>query len=208
MDTHKSTPLQLFNQSQYFLIPLFQRKYVWDEEEQWAPLWKDVRRIADLTLANPMTRPMHFMGALVLQAQEMTLTNVPTWNVIDGQQRITTLQLLMDAVSAVIAEHGAEKSAEQLDMLTHNATAYVADGESPLKLRHLNVDRAAFTEAMEAPTPVDYSTLTHSKTLIAQCHAYMTAAGDDSADRRRGLPGDIRNTQRPWRAADRSGPGA
>lgn len=75
---------------------------MWDEEDQWAPLWKDVRRIAGLTLANPMAKPVHFLGALVLQAQEATTANVPTWNVIDGQQRITTLQLLMDAVSAVI----------------------------------------------------------------------------------------------------------
>ncbi|GAB03638.1 hypothetical protein GOAMR_03_01480 [Gordonia amarae NBRC 15530] len=161
------------------MIPLFQRKYVWDEEDQWAPLWKDVRRIANLTLENPMARPQHFMGAVVLQAQAVTTANVPTWNVIDGQQRLTTLQLLMDAVSAVISERGAEKSAEQLDMLTHNPTAFVADGESALKIRHLNVDRAAFSEVMEAPVPVDYVSLTHSRTLIAQCHAYMTARAEE-----------------------------
>ena len=48
METFKRTPLQLFNLPQHFMIPLFQRPYVWKEAEQWEPLWKDIRRVAEL----------------------------------------------------------------------------------------------------------------------------------------------------------------
>lgn len=35
-------------QPQRLLVPLFQRPYVWNEELQWEPLWKDLERVADL----------------------------------------------------------------------------------------------------------------------------------------------------------------
>ncbi|QRN80414.1 MAG: DUF262 domain-containing protein, partial [Nocardiopsis sp. BM-2018] len=53
MDTFKRTPLQLFNLPQHFVIPLFQRPYVWKEDEQWEPLWKDIRRITELRIDEP-----------------------------------------------------------------------------------------------------------------------------------------------------------
>ncbi|WZH53392.1 MAG: DUF262 domain-containing protein [Nocardioides alkalitolerans] len=65
METFKRTPLQLFNLPQHFVIPLFQRPYVWKEGEQWEPLWKDVRRVAELRINEPHLAPQHFLGAVV-----------------------------------------------------------------------------------------------------------------------------------------------
>ena len=93
METFKRTPLQLFNLPQHFVIPLFQRPYVWKESEQWEPLWKDIRRVAEVRIGAPHLVPTHFLGAVVLQAHEAESTRLTTWNVIDGQQRLTTLQL-------------------------------------------------------------------------------------------------------------------
>lgn len=174
METFKKTPQQLFTMPQQFVIPLFQRKYVWDEEDQWAPLWKDIRRIADLKLADPASSPQHFLGAVVLQAQDSRVGNMQAWNVIDGQQRLTTLQLLMDATSAVVADLGNTRAALQLDALTRNPDAYVGDGDAALKLRHLNVDRQAFDEVMEAPGPVDYSSLALGRSLLTRGHEYFS----------------------------------
>ena len=74
--------------------------YVWKEEEQWEPLWNDVRRVVELRLAEPYSAARHFLGAVVLQAHEAQTQRFTTWNVIDGQQRLTTLQLLADATQA------------------------------------------------------------------------------------------------------------
>jgi hypothetical protein len=187
VETFKRTPLQLLNLPQHFVIPLFQRPYVWKEDEQWEPLWKDIRRVAELRINEPHVNPQHFLGAVVLQAHDAGSNRVTTWNVIDGQQRLTTLQLLMDATSAVLTEAGSDRFASQLESLTHNSANFVPEGESRLKVRHLNNDHEAFDEVMTAEAPVDYASLKHSESRIVKAHQYFTTAvtqwlGDPAAD--------------------------
>lgn len=174
VDTFKRTPLQLFSLPQHFVIPLFQRPYVWREDEQWEPLWKDIRRVAELRIDEPHLDAQHFLGAVVLQAHDPGSNRFTTWNVIDGQQRLTTLQLLMDATSAVLMQAGFERFAYQLETLTHNSDNFVPDGESSLKLRHLNNDHVAFDEVMMAEPPVDYADLRHTDSRIVGAHQYFT----------------------------------
>jgi len=187
VETFKRTPLQLFNLPQQFLIPLFQRPYVWKEEEQWEPLWKDIRRVAELRLNESHLTPQHFLGAVVLQAHEAASTRLTTWNVIDGQQRLTTLQLLADAACAVFTDAGLHRYAHQLEVLTHNSANFTEEGDSPLKVQHLNNDHAAFFEVMTAEAPVEHASLKHHESRIVRAHQYFTRAlfvwlGDDSAD--------------------------
>ncbi|WP_447925910.1 GmrSD restriction endonuclease domain-containing protein [Georgenia muralis] len=174
METFKRTPLQLFNLPQRFIIPLFQRPYVWKEADQWEPLWKDVRRVAELRIAEPHLNATHFLGAVVIQAHEAQSKRLTAWNVIDGQQRLTTLQVLADAACALLAQAGFEKLAGQLEDLTLNAEKYVEDGESRLKVHHLNKDHAAFDEVMTAEPPVDHGELRHAESQIVAAHGYFT----------------------------------
>lgn len=176
VETFKRTPLQLFNLPQHFVIPLFQRPYVWKEDEQWEPLWQDIRRVAELRINEPHLNPQHFLGAVVLQAHDAGSNRVTTWNVIDGQQRLTTLQLLMDAVGAVLTQAGSERFASQLESLTHNPANFVPEGDSRLKVRHLNNDHGAFDEVMTAEAPVDYVSLKHAESRIVKAHQYFTTA--------------------------------
>ncbi|GAA1645741.1 GmrSD restriction endonuclease domain-containing protein [Microbacterium flavum] len=174
METFKRTPLQLFNLPQHFVIPLFQRPYVWREEEQWAPLWSDIRRVTELRIAEPRSGATHFLGAVVLQSHDAQSRRLTTWNVIDGQQRLTTLQILADAACALLAENGQARLAGQLERLTHNDEIYVEEGDSRLKVRHLNKDRAAFDEVMIAEPPVDHAGMVHSDSQIVRAHAYFS----------------------------------
>lgn len=95
---------------------------------------------------------------------------------IDGQQRLTTLQILMDATSAVLTEAGADWVAGQLASLTHNPVNFIPKGESRLKLRHFNKDHEAFDEVMTVEPPIDYSDLRHSDSQIVKAHQYFTSA--------------------------------
>ena len=54
METNVRTPMDVFNLPQHLVVPLFQRPYVWDETEQWLPLWQDVRRMAELPAGRPL----------------------------------------------------------------------------------------------------------------------------------------------------------
>lgn len=173
METFKRTPLQLFNLPQHFVIPLFQRPYVWKEVEQWEPMWKDIRRIAELRIADPHLNPTHFLGAVVIQSHEAQSKRLMTWNVIDGQQRLTTLQLLAAATGSLLSQADHPKLSGQLEDLTHNSEKYVSDGASPLKLRHLNKDKEAFDEVLTAEPPIDYEELAHEDSQIVAAHRYF-----------------------------------
>lgn len=179
METRKRTPLELFNLPQHFTIPLFQRPYVWEEEEQWAPLWQDIRRTVETRMTTPFKPVSHFLGAVVLQAAEPSSGNMGVWNVVDGQQRLTTLQLLMDATNALLCEAGLNSPARQLEGLTHNPPHYIADGDSPLKVRHLNKDRAAFDEVMNADPSLSYEELDNHGSRIARAHQYFRRVAEE-----------------------------
>nr|WP_212755782.1 DUF262 domain-containing protein [Flexivirga aerilata] len=159
---------------QHFVIPLFQRPYVWRENEQWEPLWNDIRRIAELRIAEPHLHATHFLGAVVIQSHEAQSKRLTTWNVIDGQQRLTTLQILADATAALLAESDQARLAAQLERLTHNDEIYIEESDSRLKVRHLNNDRAAFDEVMSAEAPVDHGTLAHAGSQVVAAHAYFS----------------------------------
>jgi uncharacterized protein with ParB-like and HNH nuclease domain len=115
METHVRTPQDVFMQPQHLVVPPFQRPYVWEKEEQWAPLWQDVRRLAELRLRAGSPNVQHFLGAIVVQAQDSILGGLPASSIIDGQQRLTTLQLLMDATAVALEAIGQDSLAAQLD---------------------------------------------------------------------------------------------
>ena len=67
METQVRTPQLVFMQPQRLVVPLFQRPYVWNEENQWEPLWDDITRVADRVLTPTDRHQPHFLGAVVLQ---------------------------------------------------------------------------------------------------------------------------------------------
>lgn len=182
METNVRTPLDIFNLPQHLVVPLFQRPYVWDEAEQWMPLWQDVRRLVEHRLYDPHSSATHFLGAVVVQAQDNQTGNLPGRNVIDGQQRLTTLQLLMDAAGSVLEEAGLDMLAGQLEVLTHNLELYISGGDTRLKLRHTNRDQLAFDEVMNAEPPVDHDALKHSGSLLARAHRFFVTLVSDWLD--------------------------
>src|SRR5690606_35833647 len=118
MDTQVRTPQAIFMQPQRLLVPLFQRPYVWNEELQWEAHWKDLDRVATSRLQSPQTnRAPHFLGAVVLQQLATPTSDLQQRTVIDGQQRLTTLQLLLDALHAEIAHVGAAMPPARLEPL-------------------------------------------------------------------------------------------
>ena len=77
----------LFGQSERFIVPLFQRPYVWTQEEQWEPLWADMQAVSDRVLAAGSGDPIkgHFLGSVVLEQRPHDTGSLPRREVIDGQ---------------------------------------------------------------------------------------------------------------------------
>ncbi|WP_243794290.1 DUF262 domain-containing protein [Saccharopolyspora gloriosae] len=173
METLVRTPQDIFYLPQHLVVPLFQRPYVWTEENQWEPLWQDLRRLAELRLDNPNSAATHFLGAVVLQAQENLTGTLQPRLVIDGQQRLTTLQLLMDATAAVLESRSQDNLARRLEALTHNPDYQIELDDDVLKLRHTNRDKAGYNEVMRADPPIVYADLKHAHSLLALGHKFF-----------------------------------
>lgn len=193
MDTQVRTPQAIFVQPQRLLVPLFQRPYVWNEELQWEPLWRDLERVAKRLLHSPnTTQTPHFLGAIVLQQLPTPTSDLQQRTVIDGQQRLTTLQLLLDALHSEIAMVGTSMPAARLEMLIANPEAFCRHKEDRFKVWPTNRDRLAFNEVMEATSPLDYQKLQHRASRMAkahqffaqQCREWLNADGSDKINAR------------------------
>src|SRR5574341_847787 len=145
METQVRTPQMVFMQPQRLIVPLFQRPYVWNEENQWEPLWSDVVRVAERVLNRPTDKHHpHFLGAVVLQQVQKATGQMQERTIIDGQQRLTTLQLLLDALHAELLAVGAQQPAMRIEPLVANAKAFCSGPADRFKVWPTNRYREAF----------------------------------------------------------------
>jgi len=172
MQTQVQNPQTIFTMPQRLLVPLFQRPYVWNEELQWAPLWADVERLADKVLDGDSIA-QHFLGAVVIQQEPNPIGTLTTRTIIDGQQRLITLQLLFDAIHEEVSRLGLTKTAMRIVELVENAEHHWREAEDRFKVWPTNRDREAFAEVMGVETP-EHSNLTHSAQRIVKAHEYFS----------------------------------
>jgi hypothetical protein len=150
VEANKRTLGVVFERSCRYVVPLFQRPYVWTEENQWRPLWEDIRRLA-VTRANGNPDPQHhFLGAVVLDQVFTSTGVVETRQVIDGQQRLTTLQLVIAAVRDLAQALGAERDQAAVADLSRNQHAYIDDKSEEFKVWPTNQDRSSFSTVLSA----------------------------------------------------------
>jgi hypothetical protein len=174
VETRVITPQMIFMQPQRLIVPLFQRPYVWNEDSQWEPLWADVTRVAQRLLNEPGGRHQpHFLGAVVIQQLQNPMGTMQERTIIDGQQRLTTLQLLLDALHAELVAVAADQPATRIESLVTNAEAFWEHPEDRFKVWPTNRDRAAFNAVMGADLPVRYAALGHSGSRMVKAHEYF-----------------------------------
>ncbi len=118
-NTTNSTFRQLIGNGMTYQVPRFQRDYSWTADE-WDDLWQDI-----VGLFDEEPEPAHYMGYLVLQSPDSK-----EFDIIDGQQRITTLSvMILAALSHLedIASDGidAEQNRERLKQLRNSYIGYL-----------------------------------------------------------------------------------
>ena len=144
---------RLFVHPAQYEIPRFQRPYVWSRDRQWVPLWDDVQHTAERIMAarrggSPQPQP-HFMGALVLQQIPNVSGSLARRIVVDGQQRLTTLQLLLDAAQEVFEGRGIDDPAARLEDLVLNQRKYRGgNADNAFKVWPTDSDQESFRHAM------------------------------------------------------------
>ncbi len=118
MKATEAKVLEFIKKSPQFVIPIYQRTYSWSEKEC-QQLWDDIIRTGENEKINA-----HFIGSIVYIEQGIyQITSQSPLLVIDGQQRLTTISLLLAAL------------ANKLEQLPPGEQELV-DGFSPRKLRN------------------------------------------------------------------------
>jgi len=117
-NTSSKTYRQIMGNGLRYEIPKFQRDYTW-EAEHWDDLWQDIKAL----LSDEDNE--HYMGYLVLQT-----SNNKEFQIIDGQQRLTTMSLLILATLKCLkelAEEGidSDNNIKRKDSLLNSYIGYV-----------------------------------------------------------------------------------
>ncbi|QGU01537.1 hypothetical protein CKALI_03270 [Corynebacterium kalinowskii] len=145
-------PRTLFDGTVHFEIPRYQRPYVWDEENQWEPLWNDIEQLAGIVLESEEDELEvgHFLGAIVLKAKPARTGDVTRFEVVDGQQRLTTLQLVLNAACQVLeADDRFLDEADAIRELTTNKRRSFQGTDEQFKLSPSRGDREAFKNMLQ-----------------------------------------------------------
>lgn len=155
MDARKGNIYEILNGNKQFLTPVYQRYYSWDIE-QCTRLWNDIVEM------QKRGRAGHFVGSIVNIAEQAMPTGIQKYMIIDGQQRMTTLSLLLLALRdyAIKDPDDATINARRIDsMLLKNE---YESGDERYKLLLTETDRDILMRLVEKmPIPAD----TRSKLL-------------------------------------------
>lgn len=122
-----------------YQVPLYQRVYSW-KKPQLDQLWNDIAELAVARRGDPSAT--HFIGSLVLsQSPDYSVVGVSKLLVVDGQQRLTTLTILLAALRDHLIESGDPDRAHGIQA---QYLLNVYDKDKPAKVLPTQADRAAY----------------------------------------------------------------
>lgn len=150
MEAETRTLTQLFQLDVRYVIPLYQRPYVWTREKQWEPLWEDIEVVAEHVFVEgaSSSSPSHFLGAIVIQQEDNAPGTPPRFLVIDGQQRLTTLQILLNAAARCADDLDCADEAQLIRRLVYNDPLLAKD-QDRFKVWPTNSNQTAFQIVMD-----------------------------------------------------------
>ncbi len=182
MKVDKLTLERIFERDERLEAPLFQRPYVWKQEENWRPLWESTCSVAEKRLSAMPTRP-HFLGAIVLDQVKTPLGKLHARQIIDGQQRLTTLQLALAAARDLCAKLSELRYAKAFDKLVVNDVPLSDDPNDTFKVWPTNADREDFRKVMKAGSPTVVRKMNNShledERLVPNAYLFFADAFDE-----------------------------
>ncbi|MCC2307865.1 DUF262 domain-containing protein [Cellulomonas chengniuliangii] len=188
----KTYPLQeILKPERRYIIPTFQRDYEWTLDGQWKLLFEDLESTADrlvdarasqsensAVLKNKEQNVTpHFLGAIVCASLPFATGGVALRSVIDGQQRLTTIQLLVRGLLDVLQETGSDRRKSVRRML-FNPDDVVDSPEEVHKLWPRRRDREVWPTAMADVVPAYAGSKDH---LYLRARRYFAEAVRESA---------------------------
>ncbi len=147
MDAKNYRLQQLFSGTQQFLIPIYQRQYSW-ERRDWQALWDDIIEVYD-----DGGEDVHFLGSIVSKPHVSSAGGISSFVVIDGQQRLTTLTLLIAALRDAFAERSEPRNTTADKLQNLYLTNQYGQGEERYKVVPTKADQDLYFSVIDRKTP-------------------------------------------------------
>jgi uncharacterized protein with ParB-like and HNH nuclease domain len=148
LDAHEKTIKQMIEGSTQYIIPLYQRAYEWNRKE-WKDLWDDL-----IDQYEDKSSNKHFLGSIVKLTADASPGEVTKYQLIDGQQRLTTIFVILAVLRDRIKTYDEVVSEKIQKTLIINE--YESD-DNRLKLLSTQWDRHTFRYVVE-PNDSDLNT--------------------------------------------------
>jgi len=127
--------IQLLQGAKQFIIPIFQRTYSW-ERCHCEQLWKDILRVGGNSDLDS-----HFIGSVVYIPEQETSAAISRWLVIDGQQRITTIMLLLISFMRQLKAANLDKPVSPAEVEDYYLRNRYGKGEQMFKMLLTRTDK-------------------------------------------------------------------
>ena len=170
MKATKASIWDLYNGAKQYKVPLFQRPYVWSRQ-QWEQLWSDIREQYLLRAGLERSHPARFLGSVVVVREYEK--NLDKYVIIDGQQRITTISILLAVIRAFAREKGLSELYGQISGFLKNAPK---SGEGQYVVIPTRVDKKALFHIFDEDYVFDQDS------RIVECFDYFWWQLDRSPD--------------------------
>ncbi|MDQ3276392.1 MAG: DUF262 domain-containing protein [Actinomycetota bacterium] len=145
MKASETTVREILQGEKQYVIPLYQRRYSWERKDDKDPLnqlWDDI-----MLLDGNDPASTHFLGSVVIApSPSNTPAGVVRWLVVDGQQRLTTLSLLLCAIRDHV-QHDDPQLAEKIH--EHYLVNKYASGDEHYRLLPTQEDRQSWIALVE-----------------------------------------------------------
>ena len=134
---------QLLQGAKQFIIPIFQRTYSW-EQSHCEQLWSDIIRVGSHEELDS-----HFIGSAVYIPEQETSAAISRWLVIDGQQRITTISLLLLALMRRLQTEGLDSPVSAAEVEDYYLRNRYGKGEQSYKMLLTKTDKSTLIALMD-----------------------------------------------------------
>lgn len=136
---------EIIEGTKQYIIPMFQRTYSWGEK-QWNQLWDDI-----VVLTEEEQNQSHFIGSIVSIPINANTHGIQQFLVIDGQQRLTTLFILLAAARDAATKQGHHNLADEI----HNTLLINSykSGEEVYKFLPTQTDKEFFKKIVNREIP-------------------------------------------------------
>ena len=150
MKAVEASLLRFLQGAKQFVIPIFQRTYSW-ELKHCEQLWRDIMRVG-----RDKDSQGHFIGSVVyIQDGNIIVPTAPKLLVIDGQQRLTTISLLISALAIAIEGKDVDVGTTRKKLENYYLFNTEEEGELRQKLELTRADKEALIRITNGELPVD-----------------------------------------------------